>query len=149
MMRRILELPLLVVLSGAGSLAMLLPAAHAAVYANFAVARPFFYGAIMFFLFTMLVGIATANYRPRIAARSQLVALLGKADLDASISRERLIMMQGQCLQVTQLSDGERECVVGAKVADARSWIEHGARGIRQALRLQPGVRLGWQGQLF
>ena len=77
MIRRILELPLLVVLSGVGSLAMLLPAAHAAVFSNFAVARPFFYGAIMFFLLSVLVGIATSNFRPRSLARSQLAALLG------------------------------------------------------------------------
>lgn len=77
MLRRILELPLLVVLSGVGSLAMLLPAAHAAVFSNFEVARPFLYGAVMFFLFSVLVGIATSNYRPRSVARSQLAALVG------------------------------------------------------------------------
>ena len=77
MFRRILELPLLVVLSGVGSLAMLLPAAHAAVFSDFAVARPFFYGAIMFFLLSVLVGIATSNRRSRFAARGQLAALLG------------------------------------------------------------------------
>ncbi len=77
MMRRILELPLLVVLSGVGSLAMLLPAAHAAAFSNFVVARPFFYGAIMFFLLSVLVGIATSNFRPRLVARSQLAALVG------------------------------------------------------------------------
>ena len=36
-MQRILQLPLLVLLTGAGSLAMLLPAAHAAVFGDFAV----------------------------------------------------------------------------------------------------------------
>ncbi|SEN83867.1 trk system potassium uptake protein TrkH [Pseudorhodobacter antarcticus] len=77
MIRRILELPLLVILSGVGALAMLFPAAHAAVYSNFAVARPFFYGAVIFLLFSVLVGIATSNHRPRQAARSQLAALLG------------------------------------------------------------------------
>lgn len=77
MLRRILELPLLVILSGVGSLAMLLPAAHATVLSDFTVARPFFYGAIMFFLLSVLVGIATSNYRPRSVARSQLAALLG------------------------------------------------------------------------
>lgn len=77
MLRRILELPLLVILSGVGSLAMLLPAAHAAVFSDFTVARPFFYGAIMFFLLSVLVGIATSNYRPRSVARSQLAALVG------------------------------------------------------------------------
>lgn len=41
-------------------------------------------------------------------AMPQLVALLGKADLDASINRERLIMMQGQCLQVTGKKDEAR-----------------------------------------
>ncbi len=76
-MQRILQLPLLVLLTGAGSLAMLLPAAHAAVFANYTVARPFFYGSVIFFLFSAVVGIATSNYRPRSVARSQLAALLG------------------------------------------------------------------------
>lgn len=76
-MKRILQLPLLVLLTGAGSLAMLLPAAHAAVFGDFIVARPFFYGAIMFFLLSAVIGIATSNYRPRSVARSQLAALLG------------------------------------------------------------------------
>jgi trk system potassium uptake protein TrkH len=77
MMRRILELPLLVVLSVAGSFAMLVPAAHAAVFSDFAVARPFFYGAVIFLLFSSLVGIATSNRRPRVAARAQLLSLIG------------------------------------------------------------------------
>lgn len=56
---------------------MLLPAAHAAVFSDFTVARPFFYGAIMFLLLSALVGIATSNYRPKSVARSQLAALIG------------------------------------------------------------------------
>ncbi|RUS60388.1 TrkH family potassium uptake protein [Pseudorhodobacter sp. E13] len=76
-MGRILQLPLLVVLTGAGALAMLLPAAHAVVFADFTVARPFFYGSVMFCLLAAVVGIATSNYRPRSVARSQLAALLG------------------------------------------------------------------------
>ncbi len=76
-MRRILELPLLVLLTGAGSLAMLLPAAHAAVFSDHTVARPFFYGAVMFFLLSIVVGIATLNHRPRSVARGQLATLVG------------------------------------------------------------------------
>lgn len=76
-MRRILELPLLVVLSGVAALAMLLPAAHAAVHSDFTVARPFFYGSVIFLLFVSLVGIATSNNRFRYTPRHQLAALLG------------------------------------------------------------------------
>jgi len=77
MIRRILELPLLVVLSMVGALAMLLPAAYAAVLSDLAVARPFLYGAVIFLLFSSLVAIATANRRRRSTARSQLAALIG------------------------------------------------------------------------
>lgn len=77
MLRRILELPLLVVLSGVGAFAMLLPAAHAAVFSDFVVARPFFYGAVLALLVTSLVGIATSNRMQRSTARRQLAALIG------------------------------------------------------------------------
>lgn len=45
-------------------------------------------------------------------AMAQLATLLAKADLDASISRERLIMLQGQCLQLTGKKDEARSLFV-------------------------------------
>ncbi|MDN5786996.1 potassium transporter TrkG [Pseudorhodobacter sp.] len=77
MLRRILELPLLVVLTGAGALAMLLPAAHAAVHDNLSVARPFLYSSIMVLLLAVMVGIATSHYKPSKDPRSQLATLVG------------------------------------------------------------------------
>ena len=76
-MRRILDLPFLVVLMGAAALAMLLPAAHAFVQRDLHVSRSFFYAAILFLVLAMLTGIATANYRPRSPARSHLTAVVG------------------------------------------------------------------------
>lgn len=72
----ILRLPLFVVLMGLGALAMLVPAAHAAVVADFFTMRVFFYGFILFSVITLLVGLATAGYNPPSVARSQLIALL-------------------------------------------------------------------------
>jgi trk system potassium uptake protein TrkH len=75
-MRRILDLPLLVILMGIGALAMFLPAAHALVQRDLYVARAFFYGAILLLMLTAMIGIATASYHPRNAARSHLTALV-------------------------------------------------------------------------
>lgn len=76
-MRRILDLPLLVILMGIGAAAMYLPAAHAVVQRQHDVARPFFYSGTALLILTAMIGIATANYRPRNVARSHLAALLG------------------------------------------------------------------------
>lgn len=75
MMRRILELPLLVILMGIGALAMYLPAVHAFILRDYDVSRAFFYAGTLSFLVTGMVGIATANYQPRSAAHSHLWAL--------------------------------------------------------------------------
>ncbi|MDG1280814.1 MAG: potassium transporter TrkG [Pseudorhodobacter sp.] len=76
-MKKLLELPFLVILTGIGALAMYIPAAHAVTHDMHEVARPFFYGGTVFLLLTVMVGIATSNYRPENVARSQLAALLG------------------------------------------------------------------------
>ncbi len=76
-MRRILDLPLLVNLIGIGALTMLIPALHAYAMDNLVEARVFFYGMILFLVFTTLLAFATANIRPRRVARSHLIALLG------------------------------------------------------------------------
>ena len=75
-MQGLLRLPLIVLIAGVGSAAMLVPAAVAAAGEAFEVARPFFYGAILFLTLTALVGLATAQYAPRNGARSHLLALL-------------------------------------------------------------------------
>lgn len=75
MFARLTELPLLVVLLGATGLLAFLPAAHAAILDDSALARHFFYSAIALLILTGMLGIATTAFTPRDAARSQLAAL--------------------------------------------------------------------------
>lgn len=75
-MRRVLDLPFLVILMGIGALAMYIPTAHALVLRDHAEARAFFYSGTLFLVLTALIGVATANYRPRNAGHSHLVALV-------------------------------------------------------------------------
>lgn len=76
-MRRIFDIPLIVILIGIGSVSMLIPAMHAYALRNLPEARVFFYGAVLFSIFTVLLGLATATIKPRRVARSQLISLLG------------------------------------------------------------------------
>ena len=76
-MKRILDLPLLVILMGITALAMELPAVHAFMLSDYATSRAFFYSGVLFLVLTAIIGVATSNYRPRNAARSHLFALLG------------------------------------------------------------------------
>ena len=76
-MARVLEFPLLVLLSGIVSLAMLVPAAQALVVRDLHEARTFFYGAILFSFLTILVAIATRDSPIRQPARNQLLNVLG------------------------------------------------------------------------
>lgn len=76
-MRRLLDLPLLVILMGIGALAMLLPAAHAVVTDDHRVARAFFYSAVVCLMLIAMLALATATYRPADRARSHLATLLG------------------------------------------------------------------------
>ncbi|WP_341222734.1 TrkH family potassium uptake protein [Loktanella salsilacus] len=75
-MQRLKTLPFFVLLMGIGALAMLVPAIHALALRDFVSMRAFFYGAILFFALTVLIGLATAGTQPRSAARSQLLTLL-------------------------------------------------------------------------
>lgn len=77
MLRRILDLPVLVILLGISALAMFLPAAHAFAMRDHEIGRPFFYSGLMLLILAGMIGLATANYVPRNAARSHLVALAG------------------------------------------------------------------------
>ncbi|WP_333714096.1 TrkH family potassium uptake protein [Yoonia sp.] len=75
-MQWIIRLPFFVVLMGLGAVAMLVPAAHAAVTEDFHTMRVFFYGFLLFLLLTLTIGIATSTYQPESVARSQLLSLL-------------------------------------------------------------------------
>ena len=75
------KLPLLVILMGIGALAMLVPAAHAAVTNDDYVARVFLYGFLLFGFLTSFLAIVMAG-RPRAnLPRRHLLALLGLFDL--------------------------------------------------------------------
>lgn len=71
---RLLRRPFFVLLMGIGSVAMIIPAAHALSVDNHEVARAFFYSAIIFFFLTVFIGLATAAYTTQ--ARGYLVSLL-------------------------------------------------------------------------
>ena len=75
--RRLLDLPLLVILMAISALAMLVPAAHAYALSQHDVGRPFFYSALILLMFTGMIALATANARPRDPRRSHLKALVG------------------------------------------------------------------------
>ncbi len=72
----LMRLPLMVVLMGITSLAMLLPALFAVMLDQHRISQPFFYGAVLFGTLSTLVGLATANHKPLNAARSQLTTLV-------------------------------------------------------------------------
>ncbi len=75
-MQQIRDLPLLLILAGAGAVAMLLPALHGFVQRDYAVARAFFYASLLQLLLIALVGLAVSAWRPRNLARSHLAALV-------------------------------------------------------------------------
>lgn len=75
MLRKLAKRPFFVLLMGIGALAMMVPAAHALSVSQFAVARAFFYASLLFFVLTLFIGFATANYE-RSLSRGYLVSLL-------------------------------------------------------------------------
>ncbi len=74
-MRRLLDLPLLVLLLGMAGLAMLLPAAHAVVMRDLGLARAFLYMALLVLVMAGMLGLARANATPRSVARNHMVSL--------------------------------------------------------------------------
>jgi trk system potassium uptake protein TrkH len=75
MMRRLLDLPLLVILIGLAGLAMFVPAAHAFVLREHELARSFVYMALLVLIFAGMLGLARANALPRNVARNHLISL--------------------------------------------------------------------------
>ncbi|MBT0956939.1 TrkH family potassium uptake protein [Alphaproteobacteria bacterium KMM 3653] len=75
-MKRVLDLPLFVILMGLGAVMMFVPVFHAVAVRDWLPARSFFYSGVLFSILTTLIGIATVDIKPRILARSHLSALL-------------------------------------------------------------------------
>ncbi|MGP6085626.1 TrkH family potassium uptake protein [Antarctobacter jejuensis] len=71
----IARLPFFLLMTGLGSLAMLVPAAYALAIEQFHDARSFFYGAILGLIVSALVALALGNRRHNRSALRQLVAL--------------------------------------------------------------------------
>lgn len=76
MLRRLLDLPLLVLMAGLTGLAMWLPASFAVVTKDHETARAFFYSGVIVLILTGLVGIATSNRQVRNPVRASLAALV-------------------------------------------------------------------------
>jgi len=77
MRERLLTTPLLVILGVIAGLSMFIPAAHATINDQDQVAQAFLYSGLIVLIVTGMVGIATANWRPRNVVRSQLASLVG------------------------------------------------------------------------
>ncbi|MEL6640028.1 MAG: hypothetical protein AAFP98_01745 [Pseudomonadota bacterium] len=72
----IAELPFFVVLMGMSTIAMIVPAAFGLYLEDFAAMRVFFYGFILFSFLTLVLALATHNYRPRNPEVGQLLMLV-------------------------------------------------------------------------
>lgn len=70
------SVPLIVLIMGIGALAMYVPAVHAFMSSEHRIARPFFYGGTLFFLFAVLLGLATSANPRGHQGRSNLLAML-------------------------------------------------------------------------
>lgn len=75
MKRRLLSAPFLVLLLGLAGLAMFLPAGHAWVMRDHALARAFVYMGFLVLILAGMLGLARANATPRNVARNHLVSL--------------------------------------------------------------------------
>ncbi|MDF2142585.1 potassium transporter TrkG [Paenirhodobacter sp. CAU 1674] len=75
--RRLQDLPLIVILMGIGALAMFVPAVHAYMLRDYAIARPFLYSGTLFSALTVLLALATVSNPRGHQGRSHLLAMLG------------------------------------------------------------------------
>lgn len=76
MLRRLADLPLLLLLLGLTAVAMWLPASHAVIHSDHKTARAFFYSSLILLVLTAMIAIATANRQPRNPVRASLAALV-------------------------------------------------------------------------
>lgn len=77
MLQRILNCPLFLFMTGAGALAMYVPAIVATAMQDWSQARVYMYSGTVFLTVAVMIAIATLNYQPRQIARSRLLTLLG------------------------------------------------------------------------
>jgi len=77
MWARLAELPLLVVLLAVVGALAFIPAIHGLAVGDYAVARDFFYSALILLIVTGMLGLATVAFAPRDPAQSQLASLVG------------------------------------------------------------------------
>lgn len=76
-LRRLLDLPLLVILMGISAGAMYLPAAYAVALQQFSVARAFFYSGSVLLILIAMIALATSSHRSRDPMQSQLASVVG------------------------------------------------------------------------
>jgi trk system potassium uptake protein TrkH len=76
MLKRLLALPLIVLVMGVGALAMFLPAIHASISSDHKTAQAFFYSGFLFSVLFLMVGVATSGITIRRQARSHLISLV-------------------------------------------------------------------------
>jgi trk system potassium uptake protein len=138
MLARLAELPLLVVLLGVTGALSLVPALHAIANAEFALARAFFYGALILLMLTAMLGIATAAYTPRNAARSHLAALVG-AYLLLPVA---MALPMTEALPSSSLTDAWFEMVSCFTTTGASVYPAH---GLSQTIHLWRAI-VGWYG---
>jgi trk system potassium uptake protein len=142
MLRRILDLPLIVILMGVMGAAMFLPAIHAAATDDEETARAFFYAAITVLLLVGVIAIATSNRRPSSIARNQLLTLVGAYAVLPVIATVPLL----QAVPDTSLGNAWFEMV--------SCFTTTGATVYDSAGRLPPSAHLwratvGWLGGFF
>lgn len=142
MLRRILDLPLLVLLLGMAGFAMLLPAIHAFAMRDHGLARSFVYMALLVLTLAAFLGLARANSRPRNIARNHLVAL----------ALAYLILPPIFALPLVQRAAGG--AAFGAAWFEMISAFTTTGATVFQADLLKPSVHLwraqvGWMGGFF
>ncbi|SLN41716.1 Trk system potassium uptake protein TrkG [Aquimixticola soesokkakensis] len=76
MLARLVTLPLFVILMGMGAALMFVPALFGLINEEFADARAFFYGGVIFLILASFVGIASANRVVKRQSRAHLLTLL-------------------------------------------------------------------------
>ncbi|MDM7255687.1 MAG: TrkH family potassium uptake protein, partial [Paracoccus sp. (in: a-proteobacteria)] len=69
------RLPLILILSGIGALAMMVPAAYAAVMDEHEIARNFFYSGLLFLILSGMLGLAVSANPPAPRGRMMLLSM--------------------------------------------------------------------------